>query len=129
MRIYLDGAVRLWLRKAFSGPYAYEDEEDRQWWLRIDKLLGSDSHGSYIEFSETDPNLLAWFVRELVLKGWGRTYGPAFRKLAKKIDEHLGASIIDKLGDLVRGKPKTTVKFGKTRRGKAIDEIHRRRGG
>jgi len=85
-------------------------------------------HGSYIDTREADPVLMEWFIRQLVLKSAGKTYGRAFRRIAKEIAEAMGASVVDRLAELVREvKKPRPVKLGKTHRDKAIDRIAKRK--
>ena len=61
------------------------------------------------------------------MKGQGKTYGRAFRKIAKKIADYLGSSVIDQLGNLVKTqKPKPVKLVGKTSRDRAMDTIKRK---
>lgn len=133
MRIYLDGPVMQGLRQAFDRPFSHEDAAGIRQWGRINERIDSDMHGSYIDIdvARDDPELLVWFISQLVIKGWGKTYGKAFRRIARDVETAMGASIIDKLGDLVREyqKPKP-VKLGrKDPRAKALDRIAKRKHG
>lgn len=131
MRIYLDGTVARWLRQAFGRPFSFDEEEDALQWSRIDDRLQADKHGDYIELAQTEPSLLEWFIRQLIVKGWGRTYRRAFRRIATQIAEHEGASAIDRLSELVREQqaPKP-VKLGrKSPRERAVDKIANRKRG
>ena len=127
MRIYLDGSVSLWLRQAFDRPYSHDNAADARQWGRIDDRIGSDMHGSYIDVSKAEPDLLGWFMTQLVLKSMGKTYGPAFRRIAREVAAAAGASAVDRLADLVREQDIKRVKFGKTRRDKAIDNLTKRK--
>lgn len=130
MRIYLDGTVARWLRQAFGRPFSFDEEGDAHQWSRIDDRLQADEHGAYLELSKADPSLLEWFIRQLIVKGWGRTYGRAFRRIATQIAEHEGASAIDRLSELVREQQIKPVKLGRrSPRERAVDKIANRKRG
>jgi hypothetical protein len=130
VKVYLDGTVLMWLRRIFARSYVHRQDEDQRKWELIDDRIRNDQHGPHIDCKDADVELLIWFVIQLVRRGHGQTYGTSFRRIAKEIETHLGKSIIDQLGDLVReGKPKV-VKFGRrSQRDKALDRIRKKHQG
>lgn len=123
MRLYLDRAVLLWLRRDFRHM------KRREMWVRyIEPLIEHDGEQILLNLRHGDKSGLAAFALLLPILARGQTYGRPYRTLAQEVAEFLGQSVVDQLAALVDPPKPRTVKMGNTARERALKKRMARHG-
>jgi len=117
----------MWIRRTIGKPHSRRTEPEQQIWHRIAESFEGDDEGAFLNLHSADKDCLEWLAHVLRIRGYGKTYGRAFRKLATEILEFLNAHAVDRLAAVVDPpKPKEVKITGKTARDRAAEKIKRK---